>query len=145
MPTFRLLVVSNETVESHLLHDTIAGLAGDRPAEVTVVAPALNSRLRHWVSDEDPARAAAQDRLDGCVARLRSQGVPAGGWVGDADPLQAIEDALRSGEVDELLIATHPEGRSNWLAHDLVERAAVRFGLPTAHIAVAGDRELLAA
>jgi hypothetical protein len=65
--------------------------------------------------------------------------------VGDADPVVAIEDALRHGNADELLIATHPEGRSNWLAHDLVERAAVQFGLPTAHLVATGDRELLAA
>jgi hypothetical protein len=145
MPPFRLLVVSNETVESSLLHDTILGLAGERPAEVTVVAPALNTRLRYWISDEDRARATAQARLERCLARLRSRGLSAGGWVGDADPLQAIEDALCSGEVDELLIATHPEGRSNWLAHDLVDRAVARFGLPTAHLPVSGDRELLAA
>jgi hypothetical protein len=31
-------------------------------------------------------------------------------------------------------IYASPESRSNWLAHNLVERAALRFGLPTAHI-----------
>jgi len=34
----------------------------------------------------------------------------------------------------ELVIATHPEARSNWLAHDLVDRALARFGLPTVHV-----------
>jgi hypothetical protein len=57
----------------------------------------------------------------------------------------AIEDALRHRDADELLIATHPESRSNWLAHDLVERAAVQFGLPTAHLVATADRELVAA
>jgi hypothetical protein len=145
MEPFRLLVVSNETVESEALHDAIVGLAAGRRAEVRVVAPALNSRLRHWCSDEDGARRSAQRRLDRCLGRLGAHGVGATGWVGDADPIVAIEDALRDGGADELLIATHPEGRSNWLAHDLVDRAAVAFGLPTAHIVAAGDRELVAA
>jgi hypothetical protein len=143
--TFRLLVISNETVESDVLHDAIVGLAHGRRADVVVVAPALNSRLRHWVSDEDRARAAAGARLARCLDRLRDRGVSVTGWVGDADPMQAIDDALRHADADELLIATHPEGRSNWLAHDLVERAVLCFGLPTAHIVASYDAELIAA
>ena len=145
MRTFRLLVISNETVENRLLHEAVARLANGRRAQVTVVAPALNGRFRHRVSDNDAARHAAQSRLDYCLDRLQERGVEAHGWVGDADPIVAIEDALRHDEADELLIATHPEGRSNWLAHDLVDRAAVRFGLPTAHLVATGDRELAAA
>jgi hypothetical protein len=52
-------------------------------------------------------------------------------------------------DADELLIATHPEARSNWLAHDLVGRACARFSLPVVHLVVedAGARRpvLLAA
>jgi hypothetical protein len=36
----------------------------------------------------------------------------------------------------ELVIATHPASRSDWLAHDLVHRALARFGLPTVHVVV---------
>src|SRR3954469_24566863 len=36
---------------------------------ILVVAPALNSRLRRWISDEDDARRAAEDRLAGYLAR----------------------------------------------------------------------------
>ncbi|MEA2480074.1 MAG: hypothetical protein QOJ07_1996 [Thermoleophilaceae bacterium] len=150
---FRLLVVSNETAASEVLHDTIEGLAGGRAAEVTVLAPALNGRLRHLVSDEDRARAAAKTRVDHCLAQLAERGIVAGGRVGDADPLVAIADVLRTCPVDELLIATHPESRSNWLAHGLVERAVLCFGLPTAHLVVGraaenaerADRRLIAA
>jgi hypothetical protein len=133
---FRLLVISNETVASGALKDAIVGIAAGRRATVTVVAPALNGRVRHWLSDEDLARRAAQERIERCLEGLRDNGVPATGRVGDADPLLAIEDALRDSGADELLIATHPEQRSNWLAHDLVERAVARFGVPTAHLVV---------
>ncbi len=130
----RVLVVSNETVEAAILHDTIVEQA--QAADVLVVAPALNSRLRHWLSDEDAARAAAEERLAGCLTALAHAGAHVDGWVGDADPLQAIADALAVFPADELLIATHPEERSYWLAHDLVARACARFSLPVAHLVV---------
>jgi hypothetical protein len=132
----RVLVISNETVEAEILRDTIAARA-DR-TQVLVVAPALNTRLRHWLSDEDPARRAADRRLAAALAGLRAAGVDVDGWVGDADPLMAIEDALATFAADELLIATHPEARSNWLAHDLVGRACARFSLPVLHLLVDG-------
>jgi nucleotide-binding universal stress UspA family protein len=130
----RILVISNETVEADVLHDTLVAHAD--ATEVVVVAPALNTRLRHWLSDEDTARAEAQRRLDGCLAALEGAGVRVDGWVGDADPMQAIADALAVFDADELLVATHPEGRSNWLAHDLVARACGRFSLPVVHLVV---------
>ena len=132
----RVLVISNETVEAEILRETIAARA-DR-TQVLVVAPALNTRLRHWLSDEDPARRTAERRFAGALAALRAAGVDVDGWVGDADPLLAIEDALAVFPADELLIATHPEERSNWLAHDLVGRACARFSLPVLHLAVDG-------
>ena len=132
----RVLVISNETVEAEILRETIAARA-DR-TQVLVVAPALNTRLRHWLSDEDPARRAAERRLAGALAALRAAGVDVDGWVGDADPLLAIEDALAVFPADELLIATHPEEHSNWLAHDLVGRACARFSLPVLHLVVDG-------
>ena len=131
----RVLVVANETVEADVLRDTLAANAG--VSEVVVVAPALNSRLRHWTSDEDAARAAAEARVARGLAQLAELGVRSDGWVGDADPLVAIEDALVVFDADELLIATHPEERSNWLAHDLVARACARFSLPVVHLVVA--------
>jgi hypothetical protein len=132
----RVLVISNETVEAEILRETISARA--RTTQIVVVAPALNSRLRHWLSDEDPARRAAERRLAGALAGLRAVGVDADGWVGDADPMLAIEDALAVFAADELLVATHPEARSNWLAHDLVGRACARFSLPVLHLVVDG-------
>ena len=54
-----------------------------RNAEIFVVAPALNSRLKHWLSDERHARRAAEDRLATCLARLERSGTHAKGSVGD--------------------------------------------------------------
>jgi hypothetical protein len=133
---FRILVIANETVEGDPLHDLIVAHAAGRGTDVIVVAPALNTRLRHWLSDEDGARRDADTRLGRSLDRLAEAGITSYGWIGDADPLVAMEDALAIFPADELIIATHPEERSNWLARDIVGRAREHFGLPTAHVVV---------
>jgi hypothetical protein len=134
----RILVISNETVTGTVLHQAIRFRAHNVDGEVLVVAPALNSRLRHWMSDVDvdAARRAAEDRLHTCLKRLNAAGISARGEIGDGDPMQAIADALSTFAADEILIATHPEERSHWLAHDLVDRARLRFDQPVLHIVV---------
>ena len=137
----RILVVANETVAGHTLRSMILERSLDVREEVLVVTPALNSPLRHWVSDEDDARAAAQERLDSSLAKLADAGVVARGEVGDGDPLQAMEDALRTFGADEIIISTHPEGRSNWLERGVVEKARERFAVPITHVVVDLERE----
>jgi hypothetical protein len=132
----RILVIANETVGGHTLRSVILEKSLDVREEVLVVTPALNSPLKHWVSDEDDARAAAQDRLDASLAELAEAGVQARGEVGDGDPLQAMEDALRTFGADEIIISTHPEGRSNWLERGVVEKARERFAVPIMHVVV---------
>ena len=132
----RILVIANETVGgAPLLHEIKRRSEGIHE-HVLVVVPALNSPLKHWVSDEDGAREAAQQRLEASLAAMREAGIDASGEVGDGDPLQAIEDALRTFAPDELVISTHPEGKSNWLERGIVEGARQRFALPVTHVVV---------
>jgi hypothetical protein len=133
----RILVVANETVGGRELLDCIrvrTDAAGN--AQVRVVCPALNSPLRHWASDEDAARDAAQERLDASLRAMRAEGVDADGEIGDGDPIQAIEDALRTFRPDELIVSTHPPGRSHWLERGAVEKIRDRFDLPVTHVTV---------
>ena len=133
----RILVVANETVGGAALRDTIREKAGRYPrSKVHVVAPALNSLVRHWASDEDPARRAAEERLRASLERLRAGGIDASGEVGDSEPLQAIEDGLRLFDADEIVISTHPEGRSHWLEKGIVTGARERFAVPVTHVVV---------
>jgi hypothetical protein len=132
----RILVVANETVGGHTLRSLILERSLDVEEQVLVVTPALNTPLKHWTSDEDGARAAAQERLDASLAKLAEAGVEARGEIGDDDPLQAIEDALRTFGADEIIISTHPEGRSNWLERDVVVKARERFAVPIRHVVV---------
>ena len=134
-------MIANETVGTGELLSCIQKRAEGVREHVLVVTPALNSPLKHWTSDEDDARTAAQDRLDRSLAQLRAAGIDARGEVGDGDPLQAMEDALRTFGADEIIISTHPEGRSNWLERDIVEKARERFAVPITHVVVDLERE----
>ena len=132
----RVLVVANETVRGEELMSAISELALSGNTEFLVVSPALNSRLKTWTSDEDPARAQAQERLDATMRRLATVGIEARGEIGDVDPLVAIEDAVRSFRPDEIVVSTHPEGRSNWLERGVVGAVRERFDIPVTHVVV---------
>ena len=131
----RILVVANETVGGPELLETVRESA--RPgSRVLVVSPALNSPIRHWASAEDDARAKARERLDTSLASMRATGLQAEGEIGDGDPIQAIEDAIRTFRPDELIVSTHPVGRSHWLERGVVEKARERFDIPLTHVVV---------
>jgi hypothetical protein len=138
----RILVVANETVIGRALLSEIRHRAEGSNTKVFVVCPALNTPVKHWTSDEDEARAAAQERLDKSLEGMREAGIEASGEIGDDDPLQAIEDALRTFAPDELIISTHPEGRSNWLERGVVSGARERFAMPVTHVVVDLEAEL---
>lgn len=137
----RVLVVANETVGGEELMRVIGEIAIAGRTRFHVVCPALNSRLKTWTSDEDPARTAAEARLDATVARLSSVGIEARGAVGDADPLVAVEDAVRLFRPDELVVSTHPEGRSNWLERGVVTALRERYDVPVTHVVVDLERD----
>ena len=131
-----MLVIANETVAGPELLAALKEHARGRKTKVLVVTPALNTKLKYWVSDEDGARAAAAGRLQSSLEAMRASGLTAEGEVGDPDPLQAIDDAIRTFSPDDIIISTHPEGRSNWLEQGIVEGARERFDVPVTHVVV---------
>jgi hypothetical protein len=132
----RILVIANETVAGMRLREEVQAAAREGGARVHVVSPALNSPVKHWVSDDDQARAKAQERLERSLAELGRLGIAATGEIGDSDPVQAIEDALRTFGADIVIISTHPEGKSNWLERGVVRTARERFAVPITHVVV---------
>ncbi len=141
----RLIVVANRTCPCPGLADEIHDRLDGRPGRVHVVAPALNKRLRHYLSDSDEAVRQASERLAVAVELLRHAGIPGSGEVGDADPLLAVEDALVLFPAHGILISTWPAGRSNWLEKDLLARARERFDVPVDHVVSRYDLPLAVA
>ena len=131
----RVLVVANRACPCPTLVDAVEDHAAG--GHVHVVAPALNARLRHWVSDIDGALANAQQRLANVVETFRHSGLQVTAEVGDSDPLMAIDDALAQFPADEIVLATRVPGEANWLERGLAARARERFSLPV--VQLAGD------
>ena len=133
----RILVLANETCAGRGVVDEVRYRAGDG-AEVVVVAPALaKSRLEHWLSsDAERRQGEAAERLEASVRAFEAAGMNARGSLGDADPLQALDDALRVFDPDEVVISTHPPARSNWLEKQVVRKARERYAMPITHVVV---------
>lgn len=134
----RVLVVADEGCSGETLCRKLADRLEGRPAEALVVAPALVSPLRYLDSDVDAARATARARLDETVPGLAAAGIRARGEIGSESPLEAIADALSVFPADEIVIATPPPERTNWLEQGVVERARNLYETPVSHLVVDG-------
>ena len=127
----RVLVIANRTCPCPALLHEVARRSDEHDAvAVLLVAPALNSRLRHYVSDVDSALAEARERLELATTGLAELGLDASSEVGDADPHVAICDALARFPATEIIVSTLPPGQSNWLERGLIERAQQDFDVP---------------
>ena len=135
-----VLVVADEGCSGAALAQLLAEELTGREAEVLVVAPALVSAVRYLDSDVDRARARAAARLEETVAALRAAGVTARGEIGSERPLEAIADALAVFLADEIVVATPPPERTNWLEQGVVERARELYEAPIRHLTVEGAR-----
>jgi hypothetical protein len=82
----------------------------------------------------EEARRMAQAKLDAAVRKLTGAGIRANGTVGDADPLRAVEEAMATGEFDEIIVSTLPARVSRWLHQDLPGRLEHKFHLPVTHV-----------
>jgi hypothetical protein len=133
----RVLLLAGEAVATDTVLREIKMLAGGSRAEVFVVSPALTSSpLKHVAGEVDDAIEAARLRLDTSVRALRAEGLSASGEVGDSDPSLALEDALRRFPADEVVIVTHPKGKSSWLEWDAIEKAGRELAVPVTHVVV---------
>ncbi|HEV8104422.1 MAG TPA: hypothetical protein VGP69_11890 [Gaiellaceae bacterium] len=128
----RIVVVTTATVPQAGVEAVVRAHAGD-DAELHVVAPASKiSWLDRLTNAEDDARADAAERAE--LASEAAPGDQAHGHVGDVDPLQAIEDALRMFGADEIVVLTAPDEEASWLESGLGEKASERFAVPVTHL-----------
>lgn len=130
-----VLVIANETVSGQTL---LARLSRPSVELVTVIAP-VSSPRQGYVVYVDTRRASAGRRLEKTLATLREGGVPAHGMVVEADPVDAVRDALATLEPTptEIVVSTHPERRSGWLRRNVVDRIRKAAGdVPVEHVVV---------
>jgi hypothetical protein len=129
----RYLVVANQTLAGEPLVSRLRELSRVDESAFYLVVPATPPKDHPWTHGE--ARASAQARLDEALMRLSGLEVKVEGEVGDANPMLAIDDAIRDhGPFDEIILSTLPPGMSKWLRLDLPHRVGASFGLPMTHI-----------
>ena len=131
----RILALVAEPVSGEALRRAI-GPERAEGSEVLVVAPALTSKTRFWLSDMDDAIQRAEEVQEETVERMDEEGIDAAGDTGEADPLLALQDALQTFPADEIVLFTHPGGSRNWAEEGVVDEAASRFGPPVRHLVV---------
>ncbi|MFL5897935.1 MAG: hypothetical protein ACJ76D_05675 [Solirubrobacterales bacterium] len=123
MPHRVIAIVTDELHGSEPIEQLRADANGDG-LEVRVVVPAVEANpLRHTMGDIDEPRQQAEERLERVLTTLRDSDLPVSGEVGDADPVQAAQDALLKAPADEVLIFEHAEGQAEWYENGLYERA----------------------
>jgi hypothetical protein len=134
----RILVVTTVPLEGESLRERLSAHAGEGRVEVRVVAPAADLSVFDWLAgDEAEARAEAGKAAEHTGREAAVSGADAvEAEIGDTDPVQAIEDALRTFPADELLLVTHPDDEAPWLEEGAAEEAFARFDLPVTHVVV---------
>ena len=128
----RVLVVSTVPLEDEQLERVGVDPGSD---EIKVVAPAAKlSRLDWLTNDEDEAR-----REAATTAMRTASAVPhaAEAEIGDPDPVQAIEDALREWPADEVVVVTSSGDEASWL-EELADETRYRIRVPVTRLAFNG-------
>ncbi len=130
----RILVVTTDAGDTDAVRQQVEEAAGSEPVDVRVVVPAAKLSPLEWIaSDEDAARSEAESVAENSAravageARVETE-------VGDPDPVQAVEDALRTFPADELVIATRASDEADWLERGSGEEALRRFDLPVRRV-----------
>ena len=57
-----------------------------------------------------------------CRCSVAPPAAPVAGMVGGSDPFTSVQDAVRDGQFDEIIVSTLSKKTSKWLRRDLVRK-----------------------
>jgi hypothetical protein len=136
MPGNHILVVTTASVDPGTLREKVLGHVGDESAEVKIVAPASDVSPLQWLAnDEDEAREEAAQQAEQAAEAMEPATVVET-EVGDSDPVQAVEDALRTFHADQIVLVKASGDEEGWLEEDSASAAYERFGIPVTQLSV---------
>lgn len=104
--------------------------------EIRVVAPAADVSWLEWLTnDEDDARREAEEAAQRVASAVEGEAdVEVDRTSQDTDAAQAIRDALRNFQADEIVVVTRPEDDATWLEDEAVRGALDEHGIPVRHL-----------
>ncbi|HMJ36228.1 MAG TPA: hypothetical protein VK501_20170 [Baekduia sp.] len=128
-PGANVLIVAHRTAATPRLIDAVRQRAQEGPCAFTLLVPA-----DYWEADTERAAAVVELALplleQACDGHVDAR-------IGAHDPFVAVQDALGSGDFDEVMISTLPERVSHWLRRDLPTRVRA-LGLPVTVVIAEG-------
>jgi hypothetical protein len=121
----RVLVVAHKTAATQPLLDAVRARAGRGAATFSLLVPNPAHGLHKVVDAQDQGPSEAQEVLDRALPRLSAAaGSEVDGFIGDPDPVAAVQDALNLRGFDEIIISTLSPKVSRWLKLDLPSKVA---------------------
>jgi len=135
----RVLVVAHKTAATPALLAAVAQRAARGPATFALLVPNAAHGLHRVVDAADGDHSEAEQALALALPLLEeAAGGPVAGKVGDANPLDAIADAVNIDGYDEIILSTLPARVSRWIKMDLPSKVG-GLGLPVTTV-VAKER-----
>jgi hypothetical protein len=138
METARVLIVAHKTAATPALIEAVRGRAQRGPCAFTLLVPNAVGGLAKVLDPEDQPEDAARDVLELALPLLEeAAGGHVEGIIGDATPMDAIQDAINLHGFDEIIISTLPARVSRWLHLDLPSKVG-GLGLPVTVVTARG-------
>jgi hypothetical protein len=127
------LVVAHKTLVGQHLIEFVQSAMERGPCHFHLLVP-VQHPTGAWTDGQ--VEAAAEARLAEGLATFRSLGAAVDGEIGDANPVYAIETAMRGLDhrVDEIVMSTLQPHASKWLKVDAVSRVQRQFRQPVTHL-----------
>ncbi len=126
----RVLVVAHKTAATPALLEAVRERAARGNAKFTLLIPNPAHGLHRVVDPEDQDTGEAEQVLELALPLLEdAAGGPVESLIGDAEPLNAVQDAVNLHGFDEIIISTLPAKVSRWLKLDLPHKLE-GLGLP---------------
>jgi hypothetical protein len=133
-----VLVVANKTAATPALLDAVRARAAGGSVRFTLMVPRNPHGLHKVVDPQDQGADEAEQTLALALPLLEeAAGGDVAGRIGDAEPLAAIEDAVNTGDFDEIILSTLPARVSRWLKLDLPSKVE-GLGLPLTTVTAQG-------